>query len=241
MTADGLILLGVGASFGQIVALNSIDMEIPNKGVIAFVGHNGSGKSTLLDILSGFLRPSRGNILDGALKDTIHRSDLIARVARLHQRLVVPPTLQAGRFLTVVSRRHSLLSLLSPVSSSTCSYSRDASNDLLRAANLVGSMDVPLGKLSYGQQRVLSLEAVLATTKPFVALDEPLAGLHPTVRDSVLRRVQEEGRARCIIIAEHDLAGALSIADRVVVFRLGAIVADVPSAGITAENLVMRL
>lgn len=241
MTNNGLSLLGIGASFGQIRALNSIDLKIPNKGVIAFIGHNGSGKSTLLDILSGFLSPSRGHIVDGALKSTMHRSNLIARVARLHQRLVVPPMLTARQFLKVVSRQHSLSSLLSPVSSNTCLYSRDTTNDLLRVANLVNSMDVPLGKLSYGQQRVLSLEAVLATTKPFVALDEPLAGLHPTVRNSALMRIQEESSTRCILLAEHDLAGALTVADRVVVFRLGDIVVDLPSAGLTAANLVARL
>src|SRR5690349_15723608 len=93
MTNDGLTLLGVGASFGEVRALNSIDLKLPNRGVIAFVGHNGSGKSTLLDILSGFLRPSRGHIVDGTLKCTM--SNLAARVARLHQRLVVPPILTA--------------------------------------------------------------------------------------------------------------------------------------------------
>jgi energy-coupling factor transporter ATP-binding protein EcfA2 len=80
------------------------------------------------------------------------------------------------------------------------------------------------------------LAAVLATHKPFVALDEPLAGLHPTVRDAVLIRIKEEGRTRSILLAEHDLSGALEVADCVVVFRLGSIVAELPASAATAKD-----
>lgn len=243
MTANRLTLHDVGVSFGQFVALNSINIEIPGKGVVALVGHNGSGKSTLLDILSGFLRPSRGHIASQTPKKTLRRSDLIARVTRLHQRLVVPSMLPAGSFLTAAAHKNSFSSLLLPDRSKgiRSSIDDDASSEILRAAGLLKCMGMPLGKLSFGQQRALSLEAVFATSKPFVALDEPLAGLHPIVRDSVLKRIQEEGRSRCILIAEHDLGGALAVANRVVVFRLGNIVADLPSTGITAVDLVTML
>jgi ABC-type branched-subunit amino acid transport system ATPase component len=242
MTSEELILRGIAVSFGAVVALDSIDFDIPSRGIVALVGANGSGKSTLLDILSGFVRQSRGSIASPAPQRMLAPGDLVARVARLHQRLVVPPNIMAGEFLSVVATGHSPSALVSPASwAAAQEVSRgNASSDILHAADLGNSMHKRVSALSYGQQRALAIEAVLAARKPVVALDEPLAGLHHSTRDAVLGRIRGEARTRCVLIAEHDLMGALAVADRLIVLRLGQIVADLPPARVTIPDLVAR-
>jgi ABC-type branched-subunit amino acid transport system ATPase component len=242
MLAESLGLRDIGVSFGATVALESVTLDLPPTGVIALIGRNGSGKSSLLDVLAGFIRQSRGSVIRASDGGKLNLRYLISHVARLHQRLVLPSNISAADLLQIVACKRSLRSLMAPASLIKISTAPDDKlSGLMRAAGLAEKMTIPLGELSYGQQRVAALTAVFATGKAIIALDEPLAGLGPAVRDWVLKLIKEKSSSRCVLIAEHDIAGALAVADRLIILQSGKVVCDLDAPVLSIDDVITKL
>lgn len=223
-----LELIGVTRQFGRIRAVDDISVQLPSKGVVALVGPNGAGKSTLLDILSGNLRASAGKVDFSSMDRTLTMASRRRFFSHLHQRLVVPGGLTAAEYLCLAREPVAQLSAQRMLSRNWCQLSDSSDHylewlwSLLSAADLVGKLDTPMSRLSFGQQRIVALAAVLLSPSHFGSLlDEPFAGLAEKAKIAARAAISHYADSQLTILVEHDLDTVREIADIMLVLVAG--------------------
>jgi energy-coupling factor transport system ATP-binding protein len=197
-------------------ALTGVDLEIDEGDRLLVVGHNGSGKSTLAWILAGLVRPSEGEATAvGAGKP-----------------------LDEARGLAGVAFQHARLQLFRSTVEGDIRYGTDFDDaDVDRALELVGLdpgrfRSRRVDQLSGGEQRRVALAGLLARQPKLVILDEPLAGLDPSSRKSlidVLVGLRDRTGAATVIVT-HDLDAAAELGDRIIRLEEGRVI-SVESVG----------
>jgi energy-coupling factor transport system ATP-binding protein len=205
----------LSVSYGDVVALDRVDLEVRPGEVVAVMGRNGSGKSTLLSQLAGLRAPSGGKVcVGGETPTSLHPRALIKLVGLVPQDaglLLYGETVDAE--CTVADRETGL----SP--GTTASVLDRVLPGMPRGHHP--------GDLSEGQRLALALAIVLAPEPPLVLLDEPTRGLDYPSKDrlvAVLQRLADDGH--CVILATHDVELVARAATRAVVLAEGEIVAD---------------
>ncbi|CAO3402450.1 ABC transporter ATP-binding protein [Azospirillum sp. 11R-A] len=224
----------VTRSFGGLTAVNHVSLEIGPREIVGLVGPNGSGKTTLLNLLSGFLAPTSGEIrFDGTavrarrawqpsrlgLRRTFQLPKLPARMS------VLEVMLAGGRLPAGASPWRSLLTP-GAVRREEAAFIGKAMG-LLAEVDLAGLADHPAGGLSGGQQKLLGLAAALMDDPAVLLLDEPTAGVNPSLRRRMadhLRRIREGGTA--LVIVEHDMGFIGDLCDRCLALDKGAVIAN---------------
>jgi ABC-type branched-subunit amino acid transport system ATPase component len=240
-------LLGVTKRYGGLKAVDAVTIAFRESGIVAIIGPNGAGKTTLFNIMSGFTRPDLGECLIGGRETTRMRPDAIARrgvarsfqSVRLVQQLSVLDNLclarprQTGeRFLAGIAGR------FRPLEEAD---NRDFAARLAKQLDLDGVAHCAAGKLSYGQQKLLSLGCCLAMEPAILLLDEPLAGVHPALASRIMDLIKEiGGSGRLIIFIEHDLEAVSKLADEVVFLHRGAVIARGSPADVLTTPEVME-
>jgi ABC-type branched-subunit amino acid transport system ATPase component len=214
--SDGYTLRveGLVKSFGGLRALDGVSFGVLPGTITGLIGPNGAGKTTLLDVVCGVLRPDRGRVyyqgrdITGLPPHTVARLGLgrTFQLSRVFPRLTVWENLRAvGRGPDWVRRAVQLL-------------------ELTGLSALAGSY---AAELSYGQQRLVELARVMMLEPRLVLLDEPGAGVNPTMR---LRIFDVIGRLRAqgvtFLVVEHDMAVVMRYCDRVVGLDSGRVVAE---------------
>jgi energy-coupling factor transport system ATP-binding protein len=218
-------LRGVVASYGDIVALRDVDLDVHRGEVVALMGRNGAGKSTLLALLAGLRAPARGTVsVEGAPTHRQRPRDVVRRVALvphdptdvLWAQSVAAECAQADRDTRAVpGTTAALLETLAP----DIDHERHPRD------------------LSEGQRLALALAVVLAGGPSLLALDEPTRGLdYPAKRrlGATLRDLADRGHA--IVMATHDVELAAEVADRIVVLADGEIVTDGAAAEVAVSS-----
>lgn len=240
-----LILLDdITVNFGRARALDGISLSLPVNGVLALVGPNGAGKSTLLDVLAGFIHPSNGSVRLVQLRSGFSKKELIQRFVRLHQRLVLPPSLPVWKYLSLAMNPELATSLNGMVNRSWCEIETMGETTpnwlkyLLKSAGAWESLGTKIGKLSHGQQRVVALAAALLSPKPGILLDEPMTGLSTASREAAMDVITMHGKNRLIVIAEHDIDTVKKIADELVVVVGGRVVQQYSGNSVAKAELL---
>jgi len=207
--------------FGGFVALGGVDLVVDRPQICGIIGPNGAGKTTLVNIVSGYYEPTGGAvILRGERVDGLRPHELVRRgLGRTFQ------VTRGWRRLTVLEN------LLVPELAIHAIEGRDAAVERARqtldVVNLGHLADERARALSGGQQKLLELARLLMLDPDVLVLDEPFAGVHPVLKQSIadlVRRLREEGRA--VLLVEHDLGTVFSLCERLVVLDAGRIVAD---------------
>jgi len=217
--APAVDLRGVTKRFGPVTAVDNLTLQIEPGEIVAFLGPNGAGKTTTVDMLLGLSRPNVGSVTVYGRKPT----DAVARGE-------VSAVMQTGGLLKdlTVAETVRLTATLFP-------HARPV-GEVLERAGIAEIGDRLVGKCSGGQQQRLRFALALLSDPLLMVLDEPTAGMDVEGRRdfwSAIRRDAERGRT--VMFATHYLEEADAYADRIVLIRLGRIVAD----GTTAEIKAM--
>lgn len=232
---------GISKSYGAVKALTDVDLAIYAGEVVGLVGDNGAGKTTCVKCLSGALRPDTGCIA----VDGVERRDLTAELARtlgietVYQNLSLIDTLDitqnfflnrelvyanpAGRKLRWLNRRQMY---------------RDTET---RLHDLGLKVDVrrPVSALSGGQRQMIAVGRAIAWGTHIVILDEPAAALGVRQSQQILDFIRVmAGRGVAVLFISHNLQHVLQVTDRLVVFRHGQKVGDMPTKGTSAQEVV---
>jgi branched-chain amino acid transport system ATP-binding protein len=228
-----LEVLELVRAFGGVRAVDGATFDVEPGSITGLIGPNGAGKSTLFNCVSGFLRPEAGRVLlDGKRIDrrAPHR---IAR-AGLVRTFQTPRTLARMTVLENVvlaaprNDGERLGGALLPRARRREREARARAVELLEVARLGGHAGALAGTLSGGQRKLLDLVRVLMVEPRILLLDEPMAGVSPSLRSELLEHILalRERDGVTLLIVEHDLDFVMRASDHVIVMNDGRVIAQ---------------
>lgn len=227
--------------FRGFTAVSKVNLSVAEGTVHALVGPNGAGKTTLFNLLTGFLRPTSGQILfDGR--------DISGLPPEKIAHLGVARSFQITSLFDQLSlREHLELALASPTGLTTRFWQsvkrfgrfRDRSMELLDRVGLADRASVPAGALAYGQKRALELAIAMALDPKLLLLDEPTAGMGIEDVDRTIELVKRIADGRTVVFVDHNMHVVGSLADRVTVLQAGQILAEGPYDEVRADPRVV--
>jgi simple sugar transport system ATP-binding protein len=235
---------GVSKRYGNIVALENVDFSVDTGEVVGLVGDNGAGKSTLVGILSGTYTPDSGHIfLHGEERHWSSPHDALrAGIETLYQDSGIAPhlTVAANVFLGREILKKGFLGRLGFLADRE--MHERARKELERLGIATPAANRAVSKLSGGQRQAVAIGRAVAWAKNVIILDEPTN--HLGARQSaellgVIRQVREKGIA--VVFISHTLPHVLDLTNRIVVLRLGEVVADQPTSTFTHESLLKAI
>jgi len=224
-TPDAAPLLdveGITVSYGSVVALRDVSLQVAAGEIVAALGPNGAGKTTLLRSLAGALKPRSGTIrFDGSSIAGMSPEAIVRRgVALVPEGRHVFPKLTVEENLTIggITR------------TDRDELRKDAERWLTRFP-ILGERSAQLaGTLSGGEQQQLAIARALMSRPRMLLLDEPSLGLGPIYVDRIFEMVAElRDEGTTILLVEQNVHRALEIADRAYVLAVGAVVASGPT------------
>lgn len=228
-------------NYGSVVALSDVSLAVHSGEVIGLVGDNGAGKSTLVKVLSGAHAPDSGKILlDGVEHHWKSPKQVLeSGVETLYQDSGLAPNLGLadnvflGREL-VVKGFLGRLGLLSKKK-----MEQRAHEELDRVGIDVAVSDRTVAELSGGQRQAVAIGRAVAWARKVIILDEPTNHLGARQANEVLDVIRSaKAKGLGVIFISHTLPHVLEVTDRIVVLRLGQVVANRPTDTFDAEKLL---
>jgi branched-chain amino acid transport system ATP-binding protein len=209
--------------------------------LLGVIGPNGSGKTTLFNCVTGVLQPTAGEVrfkgedITGLSADRVHRRG-IARTFQLIQ-LFPEMTVLENMLLAAQERDGTLLRRLLRREDGVVT---DRAIDLLEYLGIVGLRDHLASNLSYGQQKLLDFGMALMSRPEVILLDEPLAGVNPTMIKSLVNHIQAlNAEGHTFVVIEHNMEVVMSLCRRIVVLSQGERIAEGTPAEVADNPLVL--
>jgi len=225
----------VGKHFGGVQALHNVNLVVDKPELMGLIGPNGAGKTTLTNILDGAYKPSSGEVwlnderIDGMPPYKIARRGLgrTFQVTRAFLRMTVMENmLVPGMALHAALKKKRL---------------EEKAYDILEFLTIEHLANEYGRGLSGGQQKLLELARLLMLDPQFIVLDEPFAGVHPKLQETIygyIDKVRSEGKA--IILISHDMESIFALSDRLVVLNFGQVIADGDPAEVKQDPVVIE-
>jgi branched-chain amino acid transport system ATP-binding protein len=218
--------------FGGIVATDHVSLDVAQGELHAIIGPNGAGKTTLISQLTGHLAPNSGSVSlagrDITRLPAYRRSSL--GLARSFQITSLLLDFTAADNVALAAQAHDGHSFHFFSDARKEKGLRDAAQAALQRVGLADRADVPVSRLSHGEQRELELAVALATKPQLLLLDEPMAGLGVTESARMVKLLQELRKEVTIVLVEHDMEAVFALADRISVLVYGRVIASgIPS------------
>jgi len=221
--------------FGALRAVDDVSLDVPANSIVGMIGPNGSGKSTLFNIMSGFYPADSGEILYKDERINGLTPDAVARlgICRTFQVSKAPERLTVLDNMLLAARHQRGENPLEALFRRGLVYESERANlerakDFLQLLRLDHLKDEYAANLSGGQKKLLSLGRALMREADMILLDEPTAGVNPTLVNDLLAAVQkireEEGRA--FLIIEHSMKVIRTVCEKVYVLNFGRKLAE---------------
>jgi branched-chain amino acid transport system ATP-binding protein len=230
--------------FGGHVAVNGVSCTFRPGELTAIVGPNGAGKTTYFNLISGQLRPTRGNILLDGTDITGLSAPLRTRagLGRAFQLTNLFPNLTVAENvrLAVQSKAGVHYDMLRPWMTRRDLIAR--ADDILEQVALGNRRDAASAVLSHGDQRKLEVALMMALEPKVFMFDEPTAGMSVDEVPVVLDLIAElkKDTSKIILLVEHKMDVVRSLADRIIVLHNGQLVADGKPAEVIASPIVQE-
>jgi len=236
-------------SFGGLVAVSEVDLVIPPRGIVGLIGPNGAGKTTFFNLVTGLLRPDRGEILlDGASLVGLRPHAIVGRgiartfqSIRLFQNMTVLDNVLVGEHCRL---RASVAGVVfrPPAVVAEEVRARARAREMLAFVGLADKDSELAKNLAYGDQRRLEIARALATAPTLLLLDEPTAGMNPRETDTLTELIGllrgELGLA--VLLIEHHMEVVMAISDRITVLDYGTRIAEGTPAEIRRNPKVIE-
>jgi ABC-2 type transport system ATP-binding protein len=224
-----LQLRGLRRTYGEVVALDQLDLEVAHGECVALVGHNGSGKTTTLRLVAGLLEPTNGDVIVAG--DNMRLDRARAALAFVPDNPLLYGDLTVREHLELIGLAHGMGGGLD-----------NRVTGLLDRLDLTGRQEFLPGQLSRGLRQKNQLACALVRPFHVIVLDEPVVGLDPPSQQTLhelLHKAKQDGAA--ILLSTHQLPFAAGLADRAVVLHEGRVVEEGPFRAVMAGAEAARL
>jgi branched-chain amino acid transport system ATP-binding protein len=234
-------------TFGELRAVDGVSLSVEEGTITGLIGPNGAGKSTLFDLIAGAQRPQSGAIsfaglrIDGKSPDLIFRYGL-ARTFQIPrsfpqmtvlENVMLTPLNQAGeRFWNNWIRVGAV--------QKQEREARDRAMEVLGFCGLADKSSEIAGRLSGGQQKLLELARVLMIEPRLILLDEPAAGVNPTLLETLIEKIIAlNRRGITFLIIEHNMDMVMQICSPIVVMAQGRVIFEGNAEGVRGDARVV--
>ncbi len=223
-----LSVINLEKTFDRFVAVNDANLDVLKGEIVAVIGPNGAGKSTLFKLITGHLKPDKGQVIfkgediAGLSAHEICNKgiSLSFQIVNIFHRLTVFENVQAA----VLSREKRTFNLFSQASKLAVGETME----ILESVNLGRSAKRVSGSLSHGEQKVLEIAIALGNNPELLILDEPTAGMSPEETFATIGLINKltSELGLTILFCEHDMELVFSIANRIMVMHQGVSIAQ---------------
>jgi len=228
-------VVNLDMNFGSLEALKKVDFEVRKGIIFGIAGPNGAGKTTLLNVISGAIKPTRGQVyLDGGRLAGLKPMAICHRgIARIFQIPAVFPTLtvldniRVGNVFGQTSMKRSSKSL----------------SEIIDFVGLKGKEDILAANIDLYSRKLLMLAAALATGPKVLLLDEPLGGLNFREIDAYLKLVKElnQDMGITILVVEHLFDKLVEISEEILILHFGQPIYLGPSDRVVEDKRVVEV
>jgi neutral amino acid transport system ATP-binding protein len=243
-----LVVDDVARHFDGVAAVDGATFDVECGSITALIGPNGAGKTTLFHVVSGFYRPERGRIefdgeaIAGRPPHAIAQRGLVRtfQITKAFTRMSVLENLMLGargqpgeRLWRMIDTPRAALRREAEV--------RERAMELLRLVRLDRLAGDYAGTLSGGQRKLLEFARALMVEPTMIMLDEPLAGVNPTLGLELLAHMKAlQGSAGLtFLLIEHDMEVVMTVSERVIVMNEGRVIADGPPSAVRSDEAVI--
>jgi ABC-2 type transport system ATP-binding protein len=208
---------GLVKTFGDVKALDGVDLEVPTGSVLGLLGPNGAGKTTTVRVLTTLLKPDAGEVRVAGLDVVENEAELREHIGLAGQYAAVDENLTGTENLTMIGRLYGMKR----------SEAKVRAGELLERFGLTDAAGRPARTYSGGMRRRLDLADALVAKPSILFLDEPTTGLDPRSRISLWETIEElVGEGTTVLLTTQYLDEADRLADRIAVIDNGRVVAD---------------
>ena len=247
--ADSLLsATKLSKSFGGIKAVNNAHIEVSRGSITGLIGPNGAGKTTLFNLLSNFLKADSGSILfdnqpihhlppheiatKGFIR-TFQVARVLSRLSVLENMLLATPNQTGENFFKVWFQQGKLRS--------EEKANQEKAMNILESVGLAAKAHDYAGALSGGQRKLLEMARTLMTNPKLILLDEPAAGVNPTLINQICEHIVDWNRQGIsFLVIEHNMDVIMSLCDRVWVLAEGTNLAEGTPAEIQSNKSVLE-
>jgi ABC-2 type transport system ATP-binding protein len=239
MNSNGLVISmeGLSKSFGDVHALKSLDLCVPQKSIFAFLGPNGAGKTTTIKLLLGLLKPTSGS-------GKIFGMDIVRDSVDIRARIGYLP--QDPRFYEHMTARQTLDYTAKFFYVGPQAEIDNRVNELIELVGLEGKADRPIKGFSGGERQRLGIAQAEVNYPDLLILDEPAANLDPQGRRDVLDVMSRIRKYATIFYCTHILDDVQKVSDQVAIVNQGELITQAPiedllaGTGEVTYNITLR-
>jgi len=227
--------------FFRLSALSRVSLSVEPGELLGLIGPNGSGKTTLFNCVTGVIRPSAGQVSFRAEDITGRSADLVYRrgIALTFQLIQLFPEMTVLDNM-LVSGQEKTGRLFSRLLRREGAEATARALALLEFLGIAGLRDNLASNLSYGQQKLLDFGMALMSEPQVIMLDEPMAGVNPTMIKNLVAHILElNARGYTFVVIEHNMEVVMSLCRRIVVLSQGERIAEGTPAEIAENPLVL--
>ena len=224
-----LVVKNLKKHFGGIKAVNDCSFEIKKNQITGLIGPNGAGKSTVYNLISGFEKPDSGSVFLNKKNITNLSPEKIANlgISRVFQKSRLFENLTVLENLEVAIHEDNTKFFKALTTKNKLSLEQEKRiDDILKLFKIDHIKHIRCNEISYGQKRLVELARAILKKHDLLILDEPVAGVHPTVRNeimSILKHLKKQGET--VLLIEHDMFFTFKVCDQVIVLEKGKVIA----------------
>lgn len=236
-----LAVEGASKRFGGVIANDAVSLNVEEGAIVGLIGPNGSGKTTLFNSIVGYHPIDAGEIrfqgreISKLLVPDIARLGLL----RTFQQTRIYGKMSAERnmYISLPPRQQSVIASFSRTTGAV----QDRAHELLEFVGLLEKRHLPAGELSFGQQKLLELAMALMAEPRMLLLDEPTAGINPTLITGLIHKLRQinEDLGVTLLVIEHNMSVVMALAERLYCLAHGEVLAEGTPADIQNDQRVI--
>jgi branched-chain amino acid transport system ATP-binding protein len=229
-----LEISGLTKNFGGLAAVTELDFNVSEGEMVGLIGPNGAGKTTVFNLITGFLRPTRGKVLFNGKDVTNRKTHFITKtgIVRTFQATTLFSDFSVLNNIIAACYLKSRVNFLEALLHTPGSHKKEETVlarafEIMHFVGLDAFKDQSARSLPHGHRRILGIAISMAADPQLLLLDEPLSGMNAEEVDravALIRKVWERGTT--VLLIEHNMRAAMNLCPRIIVLEMGRKIAE---------------